>query len=417
MPFPICWKRSAKSSRQDEKKPVQMNKAKLKIINVVGARPNFMKMAPIIEAMNACRQIEHLLVHTGQHYDRAMSQSFFEDLGMPRPDIDLGVGSGSHAEQTAAVMVAFEKVLLEHRPEWVVVVGDVNSTMACTITAKKLGVKVAHVEAGLRSRDMTMPEEINRLCTDVLADALFTTDYLAGENLKREGAAPEKIRFVGNVMIDTLLKHRERARGLGTFKRLGLQEHQYIAMTLHRPGNVDDAGTLRGIMEALQEVGSRIPILFPIHPRTAKMIAAFGLDHFMRPVVAGNGALGPGLWTTEPLGYLDFLNVNMHSRLVLTDSGGLQEETTVLGVPCVTMRPNTERPITCEMGTNRIVGNDPERIKAAVAEILDQERPACRIPPKWDGKAAGRIVNDLLHWPVPQEESHDSLVGAGAAHR
>mgnify|MGYP001243206216 CR=1 FL=1 len=377
-----------------------MKNSKIKIVNVVGARPNFMKMAPIIEAMNACPQVEHLLVHTGQHYDRRMSQSFFEDLGMPRPDIDLGVGSGSHAEQTAAVMVAFEKVLLENRPDWVVVVGDVNSTMACTITAKKLQIKVAHVEAGLRSRDMTMPEEINRLCTDVLADALFTTDNMADENLVREGVAPEKIHFVGNVMIDTLLKHREKAAILGTFKRFGLKEKQYIAMTMHRPSNVDEEKTLRGILEALQDIGREIPILFPLHPRTGKMIDAFGLNGFVQLAAGGNGELGPGLWVTEPLGYLDFLNLNLHAKLVLTDSGGLQEETTVLGVPCVTMRPNTERPITCEMGTNQIVGNDPRRIKAAVSEILRQESPVGRIPPKWDGKAAQRIVRALLEWPV-----------------
>lgn len=368
----------------------------MKIINVVGARPNFMKIAPIIEAMNARPEIEHLLVHTGQHYDQKMSQAFFDDLGLPKPDIDLGIGSGSHAVQTAGIMVEFEKVLLEHRPDWVIVVGDVNSTMACTITAKKLNIKVAHVEAGLRSRDMTMPEEINRLCTDVLVDALFTTDHFADENLASEGVAADKIHFVGNVMIDTLLKHREKARELGTFTRFGLSAGKYIAMTMHRPSNVDDEAALKGILETLDYLTREIPILFPIHPRTSKMISQFQFDHFVKPVAQAAGKVESGVWVTEPLGYLDFLNLNMHSRLVLTDSGGLQEETTVLGIPCVTMRPNTERPVTCEMGTNVLVGNDPERIKEAVQHALVNGKGAHRIPPKWDGRAGERIVRTLM---------------------
>jgi UDP-N-acetylglucosamine 2-epimerase (non-hydrolysing) len=364
----------------------------LKIINIVGARPNFMKMAPIIEAMNRYpEQIQHLLVHTGQHYDEKMSKAFFDDLGMPKPDINLDVGSGSHAEQTARIMVEFEKVCMRERPDLVIVVGDVNSTMACTITAKKLGIRVAHVEAGLRSRDMGMPEEINRLCTDVLCDYLFTTDYMADENLRAEGVAEDKIFFVGNVMIDTLLKHRAMASGLDVGKRLGLKPGQYATLTMHRPSNVDDKATLQGILQTLKEISGELPIIFPIHPRTRKMAEQFGLSHYFnqRDKVQG-------IWLTEPLGYLDFLHLNMHARMVLTDSGGLQEETTVLGVPCITMRHNTERPITCEIGSNVIVGNDPAMILAAARKVLNGGASKGQVPEKWDGKAAERIVEVLL---------------------
>lgn len=364
----------------------------LKIINVVGARPNFMKMAPLIEAMNRHPdRIEHLLVHTGQHYDRKMSQAFFEDLGMPVPDIDLGIGSGSHAEQTGKIMIAFEKVCQEHRPDLVVVVGDVNSTMACTITAKKLGIKVAHVEAGLRSRDMAMPEEINRLCTDVLCDYLFTTDRIADRNLEQEGVAPERIFFVGNVMIDTLLKHRAMAAKLGLLEQYGLKPGNYATLTLHRPSNVDDPAVLQGILEALAEISRELPIVFPIHPRTRKMAEQFGLAHYF-----ATGEKVEGIWVTEPLGYLEFLHLNMHAKLVLTDSGGLQEETTVLGVPCITLRHNTERPITCEVGTNIMVGSDPQTILAAAGPILAGLAVSGRVPELWDGHAAERIVEVLL---------------------
>lgn len=364
----------------------------MKIINVVGARPNFMKMAPIIEAMNRFpERIQHLLVHTGQHYDEKMSKSFFEDLGMPRPDIDLGVGSGSHAEQTGRVMVEFEKICLREKPDLVIVVGDVNSTMACTITAKKLGIKVAHVEAGLRSRDMDMPEEINRLCTDVLCDYLFTTDYLADENLKKEGVPLEKIFFVGNVMIDTLLKHKEMAAKLDVRNRLGLQQGEYATLTMHRPSNVDDKKTLHGILEALAEIAKQVPIIFPLHPRTRKMAEQFDLTRYFR-----NSGSIQGIWITEPMGYLDFLHLNMGAKMVLTDSGGLQEETTVLGVPCITMRYNTERPITCEAGTNVIVGNQPDKILAAAREVLNGNGRKGAVPEKWDGRAAERIVDILI---------------------
>ena len=365
----------------------------MKVINVVGARPNFMKIAPIIESMNRYpHHFDHMLVHTGQHYDARMSKAFFEDLRMPRPDIDLEVGSGSHAEQTGRIMVAFEQVCMRERPDLVIVVGDVNSTMACTITAKKLGIAVAHVEAGLRSRDMDMPEEINRLCTDVLCDYLFTTDHFANENLRSEGVPEEKIHFVGNVMIDTLLKHRDLAEKLPLLEQLDLRPGGYATVTLHRPSNVDNEYTLRGILEAFEEITSEIPIIFPIHPRTKKMADQFGLRGMFN-----SGEPVRGIWVTEPLGYLDFLHLNMNARLVLTDSGGLQEESTVLGVPCITLRHNTERPITCTQGTNQVVGNDKERIRNAAREVLDGNWTSGRVPELWDGKAADRILSILLN--------------------
>jgi UDP-N-acetylglucosamine 2-epimerase (non-hydrolysing) len=363
----------------------------VKVINVVGARPNFMKMAPIIEAMNRYPEaFDPILVHTGQHYDERMSQSFFVDLGMPKPDIDLEVGSGSHAEQTARIMVEFEKVCLREKPDLVIVVGDVNSTMACTITAKKLGIKVAHVEAGLRSRDMSMPEEINRLCTDVLCDYLFTTDHFANENLLAEGVSPDRMIFVGNVMIDTLLKHRELARGLGLVEKWGLPYGGFATLTLHRPSNVDESLIFKGILEALHQVAQEIPIIFPIHPRTRKRVEQFGFGDYFSDTEKPRG-----LWMTEPLGYLDFLHLNMNALMVITDSGGLQEETTVLGVPCITLRNNTERPVTCEMGTNFVVGNSRDDILRHASKVLNGAVPRGRVPEKWDGKAAERIVDFL----------------------
>jgi len=351
-----------------------------------------MKMAPIIESMNKYpEQIQHLLVHTGQHYDEKMSKAFFDDLGMPKPDIDLEVGSGSQAEQTGRIMVAFEKVCEVEKPDLIIVVGDVNSTMACTITAKKLGIKVAHVEAGLRSRDMSMPEEINRLCTDVLCDHLYTTDRMADENLRNEGVADEKIHFVGNVMIDTLLKHKQMASRLDLRDTLGLKGGSYATLTMHRPSNVDDKQTLQGILEVLQEISTELPIIFPMHPRTRKMVEQFNLSHYFN-----EGNKVEGIWVTEPLGYLEFLHLNMQAKLVLTDSGGLQEETTVLGVPCITMRNNTERPITCEVGTNIMVGNQPEEILKQALNILSGNVKQGSIPEKWDGHAAERIVDHIL---------------------
>lgn len=356
----------------------------MKIINVVGARPNLMKIAPLVEEMRRHTGIEQILLHTGQHYDASLSQVFFDELGIPQPDITLGVGSGSHAEQTARVLVGFEQVLLEHRPDAVVVVGDVNSTLACAITAAKLWVPVAHVEAGLRSHDRKMPEEINRIVTDALSDLLFTTSRDAGDNLAREGIATEKIHFVGNVMIDTLNKHRLQAAQLDTPARFRLQSGGYALLTLHRPSNVDDPSIFAGILQALTEIQREIPILFPVHPRTVRRLHDFGFAERL--------AAAPGLMLIEPQGYLAFLDLMMHARLALTDSGGVQEETTILGVPCLTLRNNTERPITVTEGTNVLVGNDPSRITAEARVVLAGHGKAGRIPELWDGHAAERIV-------------------------
>lgn len=358
-----------------------------------------MKMAPIIKALNRYPDhFQHILVHTGQHYDERMSKAFFEDLAMPRPDINLEVGSGSHAEQTAKIMVAFEKVCIEEMPDLLIVVGDVNSTMACTITAKKLGIQVAHVEAGLRSRDIGMPEEINRLCTDVLCDYLFTTDRFANANLRAEGIPEERIFFVGNVMIDTLLKHRAVAEELQLASRWGLEPRRFAVMTLHRPSNVDDRNIFRGILEAVAEIATETPVVFPIHPRTRKMAEEFGLKDYF-----DTGNRPQGIWLCEPLGYLELLHLNINARLVLTDSGGLQEETTVLGVPCLTLRHNTERPITCTDGTNRLVGNDKNDILKAAHDVFAAASNAVHIPEKWDGEAAERICEVLIEhgeWPL-----------------
>jgi UDP-N-acetylglucosamine 2-epimerase (non-hydrolysing) len=362
----------------------------LKILNIVGARPNFMKVAPIYAEMK--RRPDDflpLIVHTGQHYDASMSESFFDDLGMPKPDVYLGVGSASHAVQTAKIMTEFEPVLLAEKPDWVLVVGDVNSTIACALVCSKLGVKVAHVEAGLRSRDRSMPEEINRILTDSISDLLLTPSTDADENLKAEGIAPEKIRFVGNVMIDSLIDHMALAEKSPVREELNLAEKQYAVLTLHRPSNVDGREAFSGILEALLEIGKEIPIIFPAHPRTTAKIAEFGFADEIK---------NSGLKLIEPLGYLDFLRLYSGARLVLTDSGGLQEETTVLGIPCLTLRENTERPITVEMGTNQVVGTDKEKIKAAAGRILKQDLSSNsnKIPPLWDGKTAVRICDALL---------------------
>jgi len=352
----------------------------MKHLLVAGARPNFMKIAPIMRAFSELAPGEEvLLVHTGQHYSANMSDSFFADLGIPDPDINLGVGSGSHAEQTAKVMVAFERVCQEERPDWVLVVGDVKSTVACTITAKKLGVKVAHVEAGLRSRDMSMPEEINRLCTDVISDLLFTTDELADANLRNEGVPEAKIRRVGNTMIDTLLRHIGRARAFPAHP--AARNDGYAVLTMHRPSNVDRVDDLARTVRAINAIAERIPIVFPVHPRTAPTLRALDLH--------------PNLQLTEPMSYLPFLGLVANSRMVLTDSGGIQEETTVLGIPCLTMRPNTERPITCEIGTNVLVGTDPDLIQQEAFAVLDGKPKPAAVPELWDGKAAERIVGSL----------------------
>ena len=346
----------------------------MKILNVVGARPNFMKIAPIVEEMKKVPDLNGILVHTGQHYDEEMSDVFFRDLGIPVPDVHLGVGSGTHAGQTARVMVEFEKVCVDEKPDLVVVVGDVNSTMACTIVAAKLLIPVAHVEAGLRSFDRAMPEEINRLVTDTLAHILFTTSRDADENLKREGVDPQKIHFVGNVMIDTLLKHRKKAAELKVNK-----PQKYALVTLHRPSNVDDSQVLGAILQALEEISKSIPVIFPIHPRTAKRVEEFGLSM-------------NGIRTLPPQGYLEFLNLMSTATIVLTDSGGLQEETTILGVPCLTLRYNTERPVTITHGTNIMVGPDKDRILDAYGRITNGDWRASGPPEFWDGHAAERII-------------------------
>ena len=357
-------------------------------ILVAGARPNFMKIAPIYKAFSVgqmARSADLLLVHTGQHYGRNMSDDFFQELGIPEPDINLEVGSGSHAEQTARIMIAFESTCLEHRPDWVIVVGDVNSTVACALTARKLGIRVAHVEAGLRSRDMSMPEEINRLCTDSISDLLFTTERIAGKNLRSEGIDAGKIHFVGNTMIDTLRQQLDHACQLPLPG--GALAGEYAVLTLHRPANVDPPARLAQILRAINEIANRLPVIFPVHPRTAPRLASLELN--------------PRIRIVEPMSYLPFLGLVARSRMVLTDSGGIQEETTVLGVPCLTMRPNTERPITCEIGTNVLVGTDPQRIVLEATSILDGSTRAGRIPEKWDGHAAERIVEVFLNQSVP----------------
>jgi len=360
----------------------------MKIILVVGARPNFMKIAPILEELKKYPdQFDPYLVHTGQHYDEKMSKIFFEELGLPEPDRYLGVGSGSHAAQTAKVMIAFEEVLTEEQPDLVLVVGDVNSTVACSLDAVKLHIPVAHVEAGLRSRDRTMPEEINRLVTDAISDLLFTTCRDADENLIREGVSQEKICFVGNVMIDSLRKFEGMAEISPILATLGLEPGGYGLVTLHRPSNVDQRTSFEGIIRAFGEIQTRLPLIFPIHPRTEKMIAELGLQSQV--------AAMDNLRFVAPVGYLDFLKLQKSARLVLTDSGGIQEETTVLGVPCLTLRENTERPITVEVGTNQLVGLDQERIVRAAMDILDGNEKPGRIPEGWDGKAAERIVETL----------------------
>ncbi len=353
----------------------------MKFLLVAGARPNFMKVAPIWWASRRRKapDVEVRLVHTGQHYDAEMSEEFFRDLGLPEPDVNLGVGSASHAVQTARVMVAFEEVCIRERPDWTVVVGDVNSTLACAITAKKLGIRVAHVEAGLRSGDLSMPEEINRICTDAIADLLFTTDRIASQNLLREGVPAERIHLVGNTMIDSLVTHLERARQLPLPE--GLVAGGFALLTLHRPSNVDDAGVLARILEAVGAVADHLPVVFPVHPRTAPNLPR---------------QVHPNLVLAPPLGYLRFLSLLVRARLVMTDSGGIQEETTFLGIPCLTLRPNTERPITCELGTNVVVGNDPVRIRSAALEILQNGMRRGMVPEYWDGHAAERIVKILL---------------------
>jgi len=363
---------------------------------VVGARPNFMKMAPILRAFAShVPSLPALLVHTGQHYDKDMNDRLFEDLGLPRPDINLEVGSGTHAVQTAEIMRRFEPVLDEHRPSAVLVVGDVNSTLACTLVAVKKGVPVVHVESGLRSHDRSMPEEVNRVLTDQVADLLYTTEASAAANLAREGIAPERIRFVGNVMIDSLLSNRQSARSPEKILEAAgiapafLEASGYGLVTLHRPSNVDRAATLEPLLAALREVSEKLPLVFALHPRTRANMERFGLRAL---------ADSPRIVFLPPQGYLEMLGLMSWATLVLTDSGGLQEETTALGVPCLTLRDNTERPITVEQGTNTLVGRDRTAILNGVDEALSGGGKRGRVPELWDGRAAERIAADLARW-------------------
>ncbi|MBW3534630.1 MAG: UDP-N-acetylglucosamine 2-epimerase (non-hydrolyzing) [Gemmatimonadetes bacterium] len=355
------------------------------VLHVVGARPNFMKIAPLLRALEAREGFRNVLVHTGQHYDEKMSESFFRDLGIPTPDVNLGVGSGSHAVQTAGVMTAIEPVLERERPDLVMVVGDVNSTLAAALTAAKLGVPVAHLEAGLRSGDREMPEEINRILTDQLADLCLTPSRDADENLRREGVADARIHFVGNVMIDSLMASLPAARERDVPRRLGLERRGYVAVTLHRPSNVDDREQLSAIVAALEDVAAQAPVVLPLHPRTAARLGAFGLGLERVRVV-------------EPLPYLEMLSLLDGAGVVLTDSGGIQEETTVLGVPCMTLRSSTERPVTITEGTNRLV---PERSREAIVDAFRQvwgRSLDARAPEGWDGRTSERIADVLEAW-------------------
>ena len=361
----------------------EVRKNRIRVLAVAGARPNFMKIAPMLRELNGRPNFDTFLIHTGQHYDANMSDNFFRDLGIPAPDINLGIGSGSHGQQTGQVLMKIEEVLQAEQPDVVLVVGDVNSTLAATIAAVKLHIPVAHVEAGLRSGDREMPEELNRLMTDVVATWLFTTEEDGEKNLLREGIPKERIHFVGNVMIDTLLANLERAKSLDTLNELGLEAGEFALLTLHRPSNVDDPKRLADLFSALEEINQRVPIVFPVHPRTAATI---------RDSLGGSDL---SLKLIEPQDYLPFLRLMSDAKLVLTDSGGVQEETTALGTPCFTLRDSTERPITVTHGTNTMVGADRETILREVGKALDGNPKSGRIPDLWDGRSAGRIADVL----------------------
>ncbi|MEF8721755.1 UDP-N-acetylglucosamine 2-epimerase (non-hydrolyzing) [Candidatus Accumulibacter sp. ACC012] len=359
----------------------------MKTIDIIaGARPNFMKIAPIIKALTASRaqggSLQHRLIHTGQHYDKAMSGGFFEQLGIPEPDINLEVGSGTQAEQTAAIMVRYEKALIEKRSDLCLVVGDVTSTMACSIVARKLGVPVAHVEGGIRSGDWSMPEEINRVVTDSISNWFFTTSTTANENLRRAGVAEERVFFVGNTMIDTLLAQMPRLQPPDFWAALALRPGQYFVLTLHRPANVDAEQQLQRLLQAIADGTGGLPVVFPVHPRTAKSLRELA------------GQI-PGLHYVDPQGYLEFNYLVKHAKGVITDSGGITEETTVMGVPCLTLRDNTERPETVTVGTNELIGTDPAKLGPALARLMAGEWKKGAVPEKWDGRAAERIVAEL----------------------
>ena len=355
---------------------------------IAGARPNFMKIAPIMDSIKKAQQegydIHYRLIHTGQHYDKNMSGNFFEELGIPKPDINLEAGGGTQAEQTAAIMVRYEKVLMSNKPDLVLVVGDVTSTMACSITAKKMNnMKVAHVEAGIRSGDLTMPEEINRMVTDCITDYFFTTSANANENLNKAGIKDNRIFFVGNTMIDTLYKQMPRFKQPLIWQTAPLKEKEYLVLTLHRPANVDDKNNLKSLIDAIVENSNNIPIIFPVHPRTNKLLQQIGIN-------AAN------LYLTEPLSYLEFNYLVKHAKAVITDSGGITEETTVMHIPCITLRDTTERPETCTIGTNELIGTNPSAIKPVLHKLFSGNWKLGQIPPLWDGKTAERIVDSLL---------------------
>jgi UDP-N-acetylglucosamine 2-epimerase (non-hydrolysing) len=413
---------------------------KMKVVTIVGARPNFMKAAPIIRAIHEHNekqkgpQINHLLVHTGQHYDEVMSDRFFADLGLPKPDVHLGVGSGSHAVQTAQILEKFEAVLLREKPHVVVVVGDVNSTLACALVAAKISFDsvgsrpmIAHVEAGLRSFDRSMPEEINRIVTDHVSDLFFVTEESGCQNLRNEGISPEKIHFVGNTMIDSLLAFNEKADASTILDELGLRTDRekngasksisrYALLTLHRPSNVDNRDAFLNILEGMEELAVDCPIVFPVHPRTQQRIQEFGSElHMMADATRikdharGSGDVGNGIILTSPLGYLDFLSLMKHATIVVTDSGGIQEETTCLGIPCVTVRENTERPVTVENGTNIVAGTRKEGIKDAIRRQRVR-KGGSGVPKHWDGQAAKRIVDVLIRAHYEKTPSRPSFI-------
>ena len=419
----------------------------MKILTVVGARPNFMKAAPIIAAINEhnervlansadrpARTIRHILVHTGQHYDELMSGSFFSDLNLPKPDIHLGVGSGSHAIQTSEIMKKFEEVLLGRKPDVVVVVGDVNSTLACALVTAKISFDsagsrpvIVHVEAGLRSFDRSMPEEINRILTDHVSDLLFVTEESGLQNLRNEGVSLDKVHFVGNTMIDSLLNFKEKAETSTILEKLALLRQvgvnrgansvtPYALLTLHRPSNVDNRDVFLNILAGLEELTTHCPVVFPAHPRTQRRIREFGFEFRLGTTARkhnGNARdtrnCRGGIILTDPLGYLDFLCLMKHATLVVTDSGGIQEETTILGTPCVTVRENTERPVTVESGTNTIAGTKTDSIKDAIRRQIGTERKDC-VPKNWDGKAAARIIDILIRAHYEKTSSRPSLI-------
>ena len=386
----------------------------MKLILVVGARPNFIKIAPLLRAINSHNlniessfarkklELNAKIVHTGQHYDYKMSQIFFEDLEIPRPDIYLNVGSGTHAEQTGRVSIEFEKILFEGRPDLVIVVGDVNSTLACALSAVKLHIPVAHVEAGLRSFDRTMPEEINRVLTDVISDFLFTPSIDADQNLRKEGIPKKKIYRVGDVMVDSLLYNIEKAERSNILQKLRLDNgsiSNYALLTLHRPSNVDNFDSLLNILKALNKISLKIPIIFPMHPRTKRQIKHFNLKHYFTKINTRNNTLAPlekKIYSIEPLGYLDFINVMMHSKFIMTDSGSIQEESTVLKIPCLTLRDSTERPLTVSKGTNTLVHNDSKKIIFEAFQILEGKRKKKKLSKLHDGKASERIVQVII---------------------